>query len=85
MSYKYNDGPFLFQHLSFQIRPGEIVGMHGFSGTGKTTLSKLLAGYMKPVEGEITIGGHIGLGSRASTPSSSSGSTLKKQLIPGGE
>ena len=34
-----------------------IVGLWGRNGTGKTTLMKLLAGHLKPDEGEINIQG----------------------------
>lgn len=56
LSYKYKKGPYLFQNLSLTIQPGEIVGMHGYSGTGKTTLAKILAGYIEPLAGSAKIG-----------------------------
>jgi NitT/TauT family transport system ATP-binding protein/taurine transport system ATP-binding protein len=39
------------------IEPGEFVCVAGPSGCGKTTLLQLLAGFLTPTEGEITIGG----------------------------
>ncbi len=43
--------------LSFKVRSGEMVAVIGPSGTGKTTLLKLLLGLYWPTTGEITIGG----------------------------
>ncbi len=39
--------------VSFQIMPGEIVGVIGPNGAGKTTLFALLSGYLTPSHGEI--------------------------------
>ena len=43
--------------LYLQINPGEFVSIVGQSGTGKTTLVKLLIAEEKPDTGQITIGG----------------------------
>lgn len=55
LSYRYDNGPWLLRHLSFRIRPGEVVGLPGPSGRGKTTLGRLLAGYLAPQEGAVTL------------------------------
>ena len=34
--------------VSFQIEPGEIVGLLGHNGAGKTTIMKMLTGYLEP-------------------------------------
>lgn len=44
--------------FSFQGRAGQMVGIMGGSGTGKSTLLKVLNGSLKPASGEIFINGH---------------------------
>ncbi len=44
--------------LSFEIKPGEIVGFAGTNGAGKTTVIKMLTGILKPTEGTATINGY---------------------------
>lgn len=43
--------------VSFSIGKGEIVGLLGHNGAGKTTIMKMLSGYLEPNEGSIEIGG----------------------------
>ncbi len=51
--------------VSFQIPAGEIFGLLGPSGAGKTTLIKLLTGQLKPDEGHATLLGRDALKLRA--------------------
>ncbi len=44
--------------ISFLISTGEIVGLLGHNGAGKTTILKMLTGYLEPTEGLITINGN---------------------------
>ncbi|MBQ6229921.1 MAG: ABC transporter ATP-binding protein [Eubacterium sp.] len=44
-------------NLSFEIKPGEIVGFAGPNGAGKTTVIKMLTGILKPAEGKALING----------------------------
>lgn len=57
ISYRYDGSKWLCKHLNLTIEKGEIVGMYGKSGTGKTTLAKLMANYITPKEGEIIVDG----------------------------
>ncbi len=43
--------------LSFQVRPGEILGFLGPNGAGKTTTMRILTGYLSPTRGEVKVGG----------------------------
>ena len=45
------------QSVSFELSPGELVGVIGPNGAGKTTLLSILAGALSPDEGEVTISG----------------------------
>ena len=45
--------------VSFSIEPGEVVGIIGHNGTGKSTMLKLLANISKPSSGSITVKGKI--------------------------
>ncbi|GAB4539890.1 MAG: hypothetical protein Tsb0014_30730 [Pleurocapsa sp.] len=46
------------ENLSFEIQPGQTIALVGRSGSGKTTISKLLLGLYSPVQGKITIDGY---------------------------
>jgi ATP-binding cassette ChvD family protein len=46
----------LFENLSFNIRPGSVVGIIGANGAGKTTLFRMLTGQEKPDSGSIKVG-----------------------------
>ena len=41
------------ESVSFEARPGELVGLVGRSGSGKTTLLNVIAGWERPTEGEV--------------------------------
>jgi ABC-2 type transport system ATP-binding protein len=45
--------------LSFDITPGEAVGIIGKNGTGKSTLLKMIAGVLIPDEGTIRVNGRV--------------------------
>ncbi len=44
--------------LSFSVKPGEILGFLGPNGAGKSTTLKILAGYLRPTVGEVTLDGY---------------------------
>lgn len=59
ISFRYNDrSPWILKDVSLNVQTGERVGLLGPSGRGKSTLIKLMAGYLKPIEGEILLDGN---------------------------
>ena len=46
-------GRLIFDDLNMEIAPGQIVGLYGASGIGKSTLAKLLCGVLKPDSGSV--------------------------------
>jgi len=51
----------LFDHLSFSVPKGAIVGVIGGNGAGKSTLFKMIAGMQKPDSGSIELGDTVKL------------------------
>ncbi len=43
--------------ISFDISRGEIVGLLGHNGAGKTTIMKVLTGFLEPTSGTVTVDG----------------------------
>jgi ABC-type multidrug transport system ATPase subunit len=52
------DGKELLDNISLECRPGTLTAIIGGSGAGKTTLSRLIAGYTRPSAGSVTFEGH---------------------------
>lgn len=48
----------VLENLSFRVQPGQTVALVGRSGSGKTTISKLLLGLYPATDGHILIDGH---------------------------
>ena len=47
----------IIQGIDLTVRDGEVFGIFGRNGVGKTTLLKTIAGWIKPTAGEIEFGG----------------------------
>ena len=45
--------------ISFKVRRGEVVGLVGTNGSGKSTMLKIIAGVLEPSEGECIVRGNI--------------------------
>ncbi|MCT8139263.1 ABC transporter ATP-binding protein [Anaerobacillus sp. CMMVII] len=48
----------IIDDVSFQLKRGEIKGLLGPNGSGKTTMLKLIVGLLKPTKGRVSIGGY---------------------------
>lgn len=57
VSFAYTEDVPVLQHLSFSLRPGEVLGLLGHTGSGKTTLTKLLVRLYDPQQGCILLDG----------------------------
>jgi ABC-type multidrug transport system fused ATPase/permease subunit len=57
VSFAYNEDTPVLRDVSLAIAPGEVVGLLGRTGSGKTTLTRLLARFYAPASGAIQVGG----------------------------
>ena len=53
--------------VSFQLKPGEIVGYLGPNGSGKSTTVNIVVGLLEPSSGTITLGGRTISTTRSAT------------------
>ena len=56
VTYRYPSGRFVIDQLDFNIKPGEKIGIVGVSGSGKSTILRLLKREDDPAQGRILIG-----------------------------
>lgn len=47
------------RHVTFDVMPGECVGIIGRNGSGKSTLLKIIARILRPSEGQVTVRGRV--------------------------
>lgn len=59
ITFGYAKGSPLFEGVSLSIAPGERVALVGPSGRGKTTLARIMAGYVSPWRGTVTVDGEV--------------------------
>ncbi len=57
VAFGYDPNQPVLKDISFEVRPGEMVGIVGRSGSGKTTMVNLLSRFYDVQEGSITIDG----------------------------
>lgn len=50
---EFEKGAVAVQDLSFDVRPGEVVGLLGANGAGKTTAMNIILGLMQPTSGTV--------------------------------
>lgn len=56
VTFGYDENKKIFQDLSFTAKEGELTAIVGYSGGGKSTLAKLIAGFWNIDSGKISIG-----------------------------
>lgn len=57
VSFAYNENEEVLSHVSFEVKPGEMVAFVGPSGAGKSTVASLLPRFYDATNGSITIDG----------------------------
>ena len=55
---QYNEFEAL-KHVSFDVKKGEVVGLIGHNGAGKSTILKVISGILKPSEGSVRVAGNV--------------------------
>lgn len=59
LTFRYSDElPVLYRELSLIVEPGQCIAIVGSSGTGKSTLAKLLQGFYVPTAGSVLVDDH---------------------------
>jgi len=56
-SFSYGEGQFCLRGISLEVGGGELVGLVGPNGSGKSTLLRLMAGILRPADGEVLVAG----------------------------
>jgi ATPase subunit of ABC transporter with duplicated ATPase domains len=59
LAYAHPGGDLLFSDVSFQVSPGDHVGVVGANGVGKSTLFRVITGALPADEGDAAVGGRL--------------------------
>ncbi|MEO6238912.1 MAG: ATP-binding cassette domain-containing protein, partial [Vicinamibacterales bacterium] len=73
----------LFVETSFQLNPGEKVGLVGPNGSGKTTLFRMIVGEEAPDEGDVSVPRKLSIGYFQQDVGEMSGRSVLDETIAG--
>ena len=73
----------LFVDASFQLNPGDKVGLVGPNGAGKTTLFRMIVGEEQPDEGDVTVPKKVTIGYFRQDVEEMSGRSVLDEAIAG--
>src|ERR687883_1222725 len=73
----------LFVDASFQLNPGEKVGLVGPNGSGKTTLFRMIVGEESPDEGDVSVPRKLTVGYFRQDVEEMSGRSVLDEAIAG--
>jgi len=73
----------LYKGASFQIRPGDKIGLVGPNGAGKTTIFRIINGEEEPDAGEVSIPGRTVIGSFSQDVGEMRGRTVLEEVKAG--
>ena len=59
LGFYYEKDKWIFKDINFELSQGEILGIFGYSGCGKTSLAKVLSDFLQPICGTVLIDGSI--------------------------
>lgn len=80
---KFQSKRYLFQDVTFQINPGDRIGLVGPNGAGKSTLFRLIAGQEAPDAGTISRPDRLKLGYFSQEPAGEPDATLLEAAMSG--
>jgi len=80
---KIQGGEVLYKNVTFQINPGEKVGMVGPNGAGKTTLFRMITGELTPDEGQVSIPDGLRLAYFSQNVGEMKGKTALQEVVEG--
>ena len=79
LAYAHPGGELLFNDVSFRVVGPRHAALVGVNGVGKSTLLRILAGELEPIEGAVARGGRVAYMSQAG----GEGETVRELLLAG--
>lgn len=55
LTFRYPNGTLALDRVSFEVAPGRTLALVGATGSGKSSLAKLLVGFYRPTSGSLTV------------------------------